>query len=74
MKGAVFLIVFFLLITSASIIMQSPMFPGNIFCALLGDAVKNFSSYLSAIFNGIFYGIILWLIFVAISKRLEEQK
>ncbi|MGC9345485.1 MAG: hypothetical protein ACP5ER_01655 [Candidatus Bathyarchaeales archaeon] len=75
MRGAVILIVFFLLFALASLLIPSPMFPGNFFCTLIGDAISEYaeySEYLSAIFNGVFYGIILWLVFVVISKRLEE--
>lgn len=74
MRGAVILIAFFVLFTSASLLIPSPMFPGNFFCALIGEAVSGCSEYLSAIFNGVFYGVILWLVFIFISKRLEEEK
>jgi hypothetical protein len=50
------------------------MFPGNFFCALIGEAVSQYAAYLSALFNGIFYGTILWLVFSMISKRFEEEK
>ena len=65
------LIVFFLLFASASLLIPSPMFPGNFFCALIGKAISEYAGYLGAIFNGVFYGVILWLVFVVISKRLE---
>jgi len=71
MRGAMILIVFFLLFASASLLIPSPMFPGNFFCTLIGETISGYAGYLSAIFNGVFYGIILWLIFIVISKRLE---
>jgi len=49
------------------------MFPGNFFCTLIGEAISEYARYLSAIFNGVFYGVILWLVFVVISKRLEKE-
>jgi len=67
------LIAFFFLFTSASLLIPSPMFPGNFFCALIGEAISEYAGYLSAIFNGVFYGVILWLVFVVISKRLEKE-
>jgi hypothetical protein len=73
MRGLVILIAFFLLFTSASLLIPSPMFPGNFFCTLIGENVNEYSEYLSAVFNGVFYGVILWLVFVLISRRFEEK-
>jgi len=50
------------------------MFPGNIICTLIGGAIGEYAEYLSAVFNGVFYGAILWLVFIAKSRRLEEEK
>jgi len=74
MRGMPILIAFFLLFTLASLLIPSPMFPGNFFCTLIGGVTSDYSEYLSAIFNGVFYGVILWLVFVVISRRLEEEK
>ncbi len=74
MKGIWILIVFFSIFLLASLLIPSPMFPGNVICTLFGGAASKYSSYLSAVFNGIFYGAILWLIFVVISRRLEGEK
>lgn len=74
MKGAVILLTFFFLFVSASLLIPSPMFPGNFFCALIGETVSQYTNYLSAFFNGIFYGVILWLVFSMISKKLVEEK
>jgi len=73
MKGAVILLTFFLLFVSASLLIPSPMFPGNFFCALIGETVSQYANYLSALFNGIFYGVILWIVFSIISKKLVEE-
>ncbi|MEM3596872.1 MAG: hypothetical protein QXJ53_01895 [Candidatus Bathyarchaeia archaeon] len=74
MKGAAILLAFFLLFASASLLIPSPMFPGNFFCTLIGEAVSSYANYLSAFFNGIFYGVILWFVFSIISKKLVEEK
>jgi len=74
MRGALILIVFFSMFTFASLLIPSPMFPGNVFCMLIGDVVSQYVDYLSAFFNGVFYAVILWLAFVVISRRLEEEK
>jgi hypothetical protein len=73
MKGTVILVVFFSTFTAASILLPSPMFPGNVLCTMLGDSVKEYTTYLSAVFNGVFYGAIMWLAFVAISRRLAQE-
>jgi hypothetical protein len=74
MKAPLILGVFFLMFTLASLLIPSPMFPGNFFCMLIGEAVSRYIEYLSAVFNGAFYGVALWLVFVVINRRLEEQK
>jgi len=73
MRGVLILIAFFLLFASASLLIPSPMFPGNFFCTLIG-VVSEYSKYLSAVFNGVFYGVILWVVFALISQRFEEEK
>jgi membrane protein DedA with SNARE-associated domain len=73
MRGTLILIVFFLMFTVASLLVPCPMFPGNVLCSTIGMVTKQYSEYLSAVFNGVFYGIILWLVFVAFSRRLEED-
>jgi hypothetical protein len=50
------------------------MFPGTFFCALIGGAISEYTEYLSAVFNGLFYGVILWIVFTVISRRLEVEK
>jgi hypothetical protein len=72
MRGVLILIAFFVLFTAASLLIPSPMFPGNILCTLIGETIREYSKYLSAVFNGVFYGVILWLVFVVTSRRLEK--
>ena len=74
MRGALILIAFFLLFTSASLLIPTPMFPGNILCTLIGEVTSEYAKYLSAVLNGVFYGVILWLVFAAVSRRLEGEK
>ncbi|MGC8939463.1 MAG: hypothetical protein ACP5KU_03055 [Candidatus Bathyarchaeia archaeon] len=74
MRGTAILLAFFLLFTLASLLIPSPMFPGNFFCTLIGDAVSQYIVYLSAIFNGIFYGTIMWLVFLIVSRKFEGEK
>jgi hypothetical protein len=73
-RGVLILIVFFSMFTAASLLIPSPMFPGNLFCTLIGEIMNDYAKFLSAVFNGVFYGVILWLVFVVISRRLEGEK
>lgn len=74
MRGALILIAFFSLFTVASLLIPSPMFPGNFFCTLIGGAASDYAKFLSAVFNGLLYGAVLWIVFVVISRRLEVEK
>jgi hypothetical protein len=48
------------------------MFPGSWFCTLMGEKIQEYVRVLSAIFNGVFYGGIFWLMFVGLGKKLEQ--
>jgi len=74
MEGILILLVFFSMFTFASLLIPSPMFPGSLLCVLIGNAAIRYIDYLSAVFNGVFYGVILWLVFIVISRRLEGEK
>jgi hypothetical protein len=75
MRGSIILISFFVLFTSASLLISSPVLPGSFFCTLIREGVINeYSRYFSAILNGVFYSVILWLVFLAISRRLEKEE
>ena len=71
MKGLIIL-AFFSLFAAASLLIPTPMFPGSWFCAVIGQGVIDYVGVLSAVFNGLFYGVILWLFFIGISRKLEE--
>ena len=74
MKGAIILLVFFGLFLVASLLIPSPMFPGNVLCKLVGGVVFENIRYFSALFNGIVYGGTLWLLFAGLSRRLTQEK
>jgi hypothetical protein len=71
MRGLI-IITFFSIFTIASLLIPIPLFPGSWFCSVIGQGIQGYVSILSALFNGIFYGSILWLIFIGISRKLTE--
>jgi hypothetical protein len=73
-RGALILLVFFSMFTVASLLVPYPMFPGNLLCVMIGKVTSEYAGYLGGVLNGVFYGAILWLVFVAISRRLETGK
>ena len=70
----IILMVFFVLFTGASLIIPSPMFPGNVVAGLIGGLASNYATFVSAFFNGVLYAVVLWIVFMAISRRLEREK
>jgi hypothetical protein len=74
LKGIAILLVFFVLFTGASLLIPSPLFPGNVLCRLIGGLAVQYTTYASAVFNGILYGVALWLVFIAINRRLGREK
>jgi hypothetical protein len=73
-KGTIILVVFFVLFVGMSLLIPSPMFPGNVLCALIGGVAVTYGTYVSALFNGVLYGTVLWVVFTSISRRLEREK
>jgi hypothetical protein len=71
-KSGYLLLAFFSIFAAASIIIPLPMFPGNWFCGLFGATLSELVRVFSAVFNGAFYGGILWLMFVGLGKKLEQ--
>jgi hypothetical protein len=70
-KGIIVL-AFFSLFAVASLLIPVPMFPGSWFVALIGQEALEYISVLSALFNGLFYGVILWTVFIAIGRKLSK--
>lgn len=71
-KGLYILLAFFSLIVTASLLIPVPLFPGNWFCSLLGEVVSDYVWVMSAVFNGAFYGVILWSMFVGLGRKLVD--
>ena len=73
MRGAPILMIFFLMFTTASLLAPFPMFPGNFLCFTIGPTISQYKLWLSAGFNGLFYGVMVWLVFAGLSRKLEQE-
>jgi hypothetical protein len=71
MRGLI-ITVFFSIFAVASLMIPAPIFPGSWFCSMIGQGIEGYANVLSAVFNGAFYGSILWLVFIGISRKLTE--
>jgi hypothetical protein len=69
--GAIFL-VFFALFTVASFAVPVPLFPGNVVPVWLSLPSPDYASLVSAVVNGITYGLVVWLVFVLATRKLDE--
>jgi len=73
MKGET-LLVFFGLFAVASLLIPSPMFPGNVLCGMIGGIASANVRFFSALLNGALYGGVLSLLFSGLSRRLTREK
>jgi len=74
MKGIPILLAFFVIFTSASLLIANPIFPGGFLHIILNESLQGYGGFVEAVINGVFYGMIFWLVFVGISKRLEREE
>jgi hypothetical protein len=65
-------VAFFSIFAAASLLIPVPMFPGSWLVALMGQGALEYIGVLSALFNGLFYGVILWTFFIVISRKLGK--
>ena len=73
MKAAQVFISFFLVFTAASIAVPIPLFPGNLITSFFPISFVDYIIYIEAITNGIVYGLVIWLIFSLIIKKLDKS-
>lgn len=73
MRATAIFIVFFLLFTAASIAVPIPLFPGNMIPNLLQNSSSAILPYLEALTNGLTYGIIIWIVFFFVDRKLEKS-
>jgi hypothetical protein len=72
LRGTRILIVFFSAFTIATLLIPAPMFPGSYLIALVGSGIQSYTTVLSALLNGVVYGVSLWLLFIGFSRKLEQ--
>jgi len=70
--GAVFL-AFFALFTLASLAVPVPLFPGNMVLVWFSLPQTDYASFISAVANGVTYGLVVWLVFVLATRKLDES-
>ncbi len=70
MKGKI-LLLFFSMFALISILIPAPLFPGNWLCLMINRGLQNYIDIFSAVFNGLFYGIIVWLFFIGITRKIS---
>jgi hypothetical protein len=73
MRGTPILIIFFLLFTTASVLVPIPLFPGSFLSNSISPTIGQYAQYVSAVLNGIFYGSMVWLVFIGLSRKLEQK-
>jgi hypothetical protein len=77
MKGGAIFIVFFIFFTSATLAVPVPLFPGNLVrFAYKAMSIPSslYTPLIDAMVNGAVYGFIVWVMFVLVSKKLEEPE
>ncbi len=72
MFGAIIFIIFFAIFTTASILLPVQFFPGSLL-ENLTIIPEEYKQYVSAIANGLIYSTIIWLISLAINKKIKEE-
>ncbi|MCW4023301.1 MAG: hypothetical protein ACOWW1_05730 [archaeon] len=66
---------FFLLFTLASLAVPIPLFPESAITMLIQNPLSEITEYLvyiAATTNGLIYGIVVWVIFFFVDKKLEK--
>ena len=73
MRGGAVFLAFFLLFTLASLAVPVPLFPGSVINAFFTLPVDTYAPLISALTNGITYGLVVWLVFFVVSRKIDES-
>ncbi|UCE15716.1 MAG: hypothetical protein JSV12_07580 [Candidatus Bathyarchaeota archaeon] len=73
MKDSPIFVVFFVFFTLATVVAPVPMFPGNMIYIWFEMSPMSYAFYISAIINGITYGLVAWIVYVLASKMIGKS-
>ena len=76
MRATPIFFAFFLVFTLASLAVPIPLFPGNVITEFIETpiaAIAEYMTYIAAITNGLIYGIVVWVVFFFVDKKLEKS-
>lgn len=77
MPGAAIFLAFFTFFTLATLAVAVPLFPGSIVHSVFSSSGVSVSlnfPLLCAGANGLCYGFVVWIVFVLVSRKLEESE
>jgi len=73
MKDFLIFVTFFAFLTLATIVAPVPMFPGNMVYIWFEASSVPYLFYISAIINGITYGLVVWIVYKLCSKMIGNS-
>ena len=76
MRATPIFLAFFFLFTLASLAVPIPLFPGSAIIAYVQTpiaAISEYMAYIAAITNGLIYGMVVWVVFYFIDKKLDNS-
>jgi mannitol-specific phosphotransferase system IIBC component len=73
MRGGPLFIAFFILFSVASLAVPAPMFPGNMVTVWFKLPSTTYQTVISAVTNGVIYGMIVWLVFVLATRNIDKS-
>lgn len=73
MRGGAIFLAFFALLTVTFFAVPVPLFPGNVVPVWFSLPSRDCASLVSAVVNGVTYGLVVWLVFVVATRKLAES-
>jgi len=73
MKDSLIFVTFFVFWTLATIVAPVPLFPGNMVYIWFEASPVSYFFYISAIINGITYGLVIWIVYELCSKMVGSS-
>jgi hypothetical protein len=73
LRGLAVFAVFFAIFLVSSLVISSPLFPGNVFCLVFSVSNLDLVVLVGALVNGVFYGFIAWIVFSLGFRWIERS-